>query len=177
MAGEKLSSGANNLETALALANNKEEVRYTAEKMIVAYKPPKATEDYQKKFDPAKGIVVRPTNTVIVAQDPAADQVVPAGTEVKVTLISKGSLPVGSFQVSTAVQGKYGAGDVDLILKDLDDKGQAVTPIFETEKPYEALSAAEKAAFGQYASGIGLAFGNDADAKGAFEDLQLFHNL
>lgn len=175
MAGENMFFGL----TGLNLAANNREVIKAAEsiKMVANYKPPKAIEDYQKKFDPIKIPPIIAFKSVVVSQDPAPDQVVPAGTEVKVTLVSKGSLPVGSFQVSDAIKGKYAAADVDLILNDLNEKGQAITPILASEKAYEALSASEKSAIGQYATSIGLQLGNDADAKSAYEDIQFFHNF
>jgi len=165
--------------TALNLAVGANEFIHLAEpiKMVAAYKPPKAIEDYQRKFDPIKVPPIQIFKSVVVSQDPAPDQVVPAGTEVKVTLYSKGSLPVGSFQISPAVLAKYATADVDLVLNDLSEKGQAVTPILASEKAYEALSASEKSAIGQYATSIGLQLGNDADAKSAYEDIQFFLNF
>lgn len=176
MAGEKLFTGA----SAFDLAGNKEVMRFSnteSLKAIVNYKPPKAIEDVQKKFDPVKIPPIVVFKSVVVSQDPAADQVVPAGTEVKVTMVSKGSLPVGSFQASPAILAKYATADLDLVLTDLTEKGQAVTPILASEKGYDALSPAEKQAVGQYATSIGLQLGGEADTKAAFEDLQLFHNF
>ena len=163
----------------LNLAVSNREVIKLAEpiKLVASYKPPKAIEDYQIKFDPIKVPPIVVFKSVVVSQEPAAGQVVPAGTEIKVTLVPKGSLPVGSFQVSDAIKGKYAAADVESVLNDLNEKGQTVKPILESEKAYEALSASEKSAIGQYATSIGLQLGNDADAKSAYEDIQFFHNF
>lgn len=176
MAGERMSTNIN-LDAALELAKSNETVHYAAPAPLMLYIPPKSAVDYQKKFDPIKFPPIRPTRNVVVSQDPAADQVVPAGTEIKVSMIEKGTLPVGSFQVSPAFLGKYAAADVDLVLKDLDEKGQAVAPILESEKAYEVLSQSEKAAVIQYAAGIGVPAANEADAKSFFEDIQFFHNF
>ncbi len=176
MAGERINAGAN-LDLALELAKTNETVHYTAAPNLLFYIPPKSAVDYQKKFDPIKFPPIRPTRNVVVSQDPGADQIVPAGTEIKVSMIEKGTLPVGSFQVSPAFMGKYAAADVDMVLRDLDEKGQAVAPILQSEKAYEVLSQSEKAAVIQYASGIGVPAANEADAKAFFEDIQFFHNF
>lgn len=172
MAGESMFIGLN-------LASSNREIIKLAEpiKAVSNYKPPKAIEDYQTKFDPVKAPPIVAFKSVVVSQEPAAGQVVPAGTEIKVTLVSKGSLPVGSFQVSDAIKGKYAAADVELILTDLTEKGQAITPILASEKAYEALSASEKSAIGQYATSIGLQLGSEAETKSAYEDIQFFHNF
>jgi hypothetical protein len=179
MAGERISAGGNNLDFLLNLSKEKEFITVAAaeKKALFNYVPPKVTVDYQKKFDPAKAPIFRPTKTVVVSQDPPADQVVPAGTEIKVTLAAKGTLPVGSFQVAPGIFEKYGAGNIANLLKDLDEKGQAVVPILETEKAFELLSQPEKNAVTEYAHSIGLAPANDADSKAIFEDIQFFHNF
>jgi hypothetical protein len=174
MAGESMFTGL----TALNLVSNREIIKLAEPLKVVAnYKPPKAIEDYQIKFDPVKVPPIVAFKSVVVSQDPAGGQVVPAGTEIKVTLVPKGSLPVGSFQVSDAIKGKYAAADVEVILNDLNEKGQAVKPILDSEKAFEALSASEKSAIGQYATSIGLQLGSEADTKSAYEDIQFFHNF
>ena len=164
-------------DAAFNLADSASEFRLVSEAPKFLYQPPKAIEDYQKKFDPVKLPPSRPTRTVVVAQDPPAGQVVPPGTEVKVTLLPKGVLPVGGFQVSEAFKNKYGNGTVELILKDLDEKGQAVTPILQSEKPYESLSVSEKQAVSNYAAGLGIQAGDEAGTKAFFDDIQFFNNF
>jgi hypothetical protein len=160
------------------LANYAEMINYAAPKAATyTYVPPKVTVDYQNKFDPAKAPIYVPTKTVVVTQDPPAGQVVPAGTEIKVTLINKSTLPVGSFQVAPSFLDKYGTAEVGIVLKDLEEKGQAVKPILATEKAYEALSQPEKAAFTQYVSSIGLPAANEVETKGLYEDYQFFLNF
>jgi len=170
---------ANNL--ILAANNNNldlaENIRVAEAPKKLVYTPPKVAIDYQKKFDISKAPIFRLTKTVVVSQDPPADQIVPAGTEIKVTLAVKGTLPVGSFQVNPAVMNKYGAGNIDLLLSDLDTKGQALVPILETEKGYDVLSQSEKNAFQEYAKNVGLPANSDADSKGIYEDIQFFHNF
>ncbi len=166
----------------LILANNNmelaaENVRVVEGPKKLVYTPPKVAIDYQKKFDVSKAPNFRFTKTVVVSQDPPADQIVPAGTEIKVTLAVKGTLPVGVFQVNPAVMTKYGGGNIDLILNDLDTKGQTVVPILESEKGYDVLSQSEKNAFQEYAKNVGLPANSDADTKGIYEDIQFFHNF
>jgi hypothetical protein len=156
----------------------KEEAKFESNTPIkLLYTPPKAQIDYQIKYDPSKAPIYRPVKTVVVSQDPPADQVVPPDTVVKVVVAEKSTLPVASFQVSQKVAAKYGAGDVGLILNDIDQKGQAVAPIFESGKGYADLSASEKSAFKEYASGVGLPSASEAEAQSLFEDLQFFHNF
>lgn len=141
------------------------------------YKPPQVIEDYQRKYVAGDTPVYRPTRTVVVKQSPAAGQVVPPGTVVKVTLVVKDTLPVKNFQTSTLIANKYGEGNISSILADLDSKGQTVTPILGSQKAYEALSPSEKNAVVQYAQSVGLQTANDADTKAAYEDLMFFNNL
>ncbi|GEM_PF-2648862 len=147
------------------------------DKPLYIYQPPKVTEDYQRKYIPDKAPIYRQVQSVVVSQDPAVGQVVPAGTEVKLILAVKGTLPVGSFQVGPAFQAKYGAATVDQVLNDLDAKGELVKPILEQQKPYEELTAQEKGAVVQYAQSVGLGAANDADAKAAYEDASFFYNF
>jgi hypothetical protein len=161
---------------AIALAGAQENI-LVAEAVRTMFTPPKANIDYQKKFDPAKTPLYIPTKNVVVTQDPAADQVVPAGTEVKLVLAAKGSLPVGGFQVAPGLLQKYGEGSVAVILKDLSEKGQAVVPILEQEKAYEVLSQSEKNAVIDYAKNVGLSADTDAEAKLIYEDIQFFNNF
>jgi hypothetical protein len=172
MADTRLAAGKN-----LELANDNEIMFLSSAAKMAVFTPPKVTIDYQKKFDPAKAPIFRPTKTVVVGQDPPADQVVPAGTEVKVTLAAKGSLPVGTFQVAPSIMEKYGTGNIAFLLNDLDTKGQAVVPILESEKAYELLSQPEKNAVTEYAKSVGLPANTEADAKSIFEDIQFFHNF
>lgn len=176
MAGEIIGTRNNNMgKTNLEL--ELERLHVTPPPIIVAYKPPKATEEYQKKFDPTKIPTYRPAKTVIISQSPPDGQFVPAGTEVKVTLTSKGSLPVGSFQVAPNYTAKYGAGNVEKVLTDLEEKGQTVIPILEQEKEYNVLSAAEKKAVTDYAHGVGIMVANEVDAQSFFEDTKFFYNF
>jgi hypothetical protein len=161
---------------ALALAGAKENI-LIADAVKAIYIPPKANVDYQKKFDPSKTPIYIPTKNVVVTQDPPADQVVPAGTEVKLVLAAKGSLPVGGFQVAPGLLEKYGQGNVGIILKDLSEKGQAVVPILEQEKAYEVLSQSEKNAVIDYAKNVGLPANTDAEARLIYEDIQFFNNF
>lgn len=141
------------------------------------YKPPQVIEDYQRKYVAGDTPIYRPTRTVVVKQSPAAGQVVPPGTVVKVTLVAKDTLPVKNFQTGNLITNKYGSGNISSILADLDSKGQAVTPILGSEKAYEALSPSEKNAVVQYAQSVGLPTSNEADTKSAYEDLMFFNNL
>lgn len=161
---------------ALSLAGARENI-LVAEAVKTMFTPPKANIDYQKKFDPAKTPIYVPTKNVVVTQDPPADQVVPAGTEIKLVLAAKGSLPVDGFQVAPGLRERYGQGNVGIILKDLSEKGQAVVPILQQEKAYETLSQAEKNAVIDYAKNVGLAANNDADTKLIYEDIQFFNNF
>lgn len=172
MADKRTAAGKN-----LAPADDNEIMFLSSAAKMVLFTPPKTTIDYQKKFDPARAPIFRPTKTVVVSQDPAADQVVPAGTEVKVTLAAKGSLPVGTFQVAPSILDKYRTANIDILLNDLDTKGQAVIPILVSEKAYELLSQPEKNAVTEYANSVGLNANTEADAKAIFEDIQFFHNF
>lgn len=174
MADRRIVAGADALEI---FNLEKEAILVSGKKAAFNYTPPKVAIDYQKKFDPARAPVFRPTRTVVVSQDPPADQVVPAGTEVKITLAAKGTLPVGSFQVAPVLSEKYKDKNIDMVLKDLDEKGQAVVPILESEKAFELLSASEKSAVTEYANAIGLQAGTEAESKAIFEDIQFFHNF
>lgn len=172
---DKRAGESGNTDIIFALANNNNAAQ--VEKAQYTYQPPKVIEDYQKKYIVDKAPVYRQFQSVVVSQDPPFNQVVPAGTEVKLVLAFKGSIPVGSFQVGPAFQAKYGAGTVDQVLSDLDAKGELVKPILEQEKPFEQLTAQEKGAVIQYAQSVGLGAGTEIDAKAAYDDAAFFYNF
>jgi hypothetical protein len=156
-------------------SNSKELAKKESAKYV--YVAPKVTEDYQKKYIEDKAPIYRQVQSVVVSQDPKLGQVVPAGTEVKLVLASKSTIPVATFLVGKEFQAKYGKGDVEVILKDLDEKGELVKPILEQQKAYEELTSPEKNAIMQYAQAIGLGAGAEIDPKSTYEDASFFFNF
>jgi hypothetical protein len=133
---------------------------------------------FVKVFDPSifGDIVSRPTKVVVVDQDPAPGDFVPAGSPIKVTTTVKDVIPVGSFK-----------GLSDIVLEKFDLVGDIITKVDATEArevlvkdtKFEDLSGGDKqkldGLFGEVFEDPG-AVDNATKAK-VYEDLKFIYGF
>jgi hypothetical protein len=133
--------------------------------------------DYQDKLRPDFDYEVRPVKTVVVSQDPRSGQTVPHGTEVKVVMAAKPSLPVDIFDLDDLVAEKYAEKNVGIVIQDLEEKGPAAKAILDQDKEYVDLKTDEKRAVREYARKE-LQFTGDEEALiPVYDDLKFLINF
>lgn len=132
---------------------------------------------FTTNFNPNAFNVPRPTKTVIVNQNPAPGDFVPAGTPVNVTVVEKGFIPPKSFNgLSQAVIDKYAT-----ISALEDDLGNTTDPVSVAAKAaldkgvaFNQLSDADKTAVTAFVNKRGIA---GPDANKAASDISLLYQL
>jgi hypothetical protein len=135
--------------------------------------------DFTLKFDPTifQGALIRPTKTIVVAQDPAPGDFAPAGTAVTVTVVEKGLIPSQSFNgLAQAVVGKYNT--IGALEDDLDNPNDPVSKAAKTALdkgvPFAQMPDADKTALLNFAeSRIGTA----ADPTKSAGDISFLYQL
>jgi hypothetical protein len=136
--------------------------------------------EFNTKFDTGifTGLLTRPTKTVIVRQDPAPGDFVPAGTPIKITVVEKGIIPIKSFNGLTAnLADKF--TNIAQLEDDLGNPGDPVSKnaktVLDKGLPYEQLADADKAALTSYVqTKLG---GNVADVAKAANDVMFLYGL
>jgi hypothetical protein len=119
--------------------------------------PAPSNPDFTVKFDPSifAGALTRVTRTIVVNQDPAPGDFVPAGTPVTVTVVEKSLIPTKSFNgLSAAVVAKYpsiGALEDDLS-NPQDPLAKNAKSALDKGVPIDQLSDADKAALTAFVS-------------------------
>jgi hypothetical protein len=121
-------------------------------------------------------IVQRPVKIVIVDQDPAPGDFVPAGTPVTVTVVEKGLIPPQSFTgISQDVVGKYstiGALEDDLATAN-DPTAAAAKAVLGKGVAFDQLSAADKTAVTNFVTSRKIA----GDSTKAASDISMLYQL
>jgi len=140
--------------------------------------PIKDNKPFVEKFDPSvfTEVVTRPVKTMVVGQDPAPGEFVPAGTPINLTLTAKDTIPVGGFKgIDVAVAGKYknvGVLQADLE-NDADPVAKAARSVLDKKADYAALATNDKAAVDAF---VESRVGADVDKSKAYNDISfLFH--
>lgn len=140
--------------------------------------PIKDNKPFVDKFDPGvfTEVVARPVKTMVVGQDPAPGEFVPAGTPINLTLTAKDTIPVGGFKgIDVAVAGKYknvGVLQADLE-NDADPVAKAAKSVLDKKADYATLATSDKAAVDAFVENrVGAA----ADKAKVYNDISfLFH--
>jgi hypothetical protein len=135
---------------------------------------------FTTNFNPGALNVIRPTKIVIVNQDPAPGDFVPAGTQVTVTVVEKGLIPPRSFSViSQAVVDKYPT--ISALEEDLSKANDPVAlgakNALNKGVPFNQLSEADKSAVSAYVANRGLAGATPANAAKSASDIAFLFQL
>lgn len=88
-------------------------------------------------------VLVRPTTSVVLIQDPPAGTQVPVGTQINLTLVPKGDIPTKSVGVIAAVANKWAFAE-DVMLA-VDTNGDSVKAVFAKNIAYDQLPRGDKA--------------------------------
>lgn len=132
--------------------------------------------------DTFKGIVTRPTKTVIVDQFPDPGDFVPAGTPISVKLTVKDVIPTGTFKgIDPTLATKFtniGALEVDLEKTD-DPIAKDAKSALDKKVDYTALSTADKQAVDNFMVNRFGAGAVDTEEKKTkvYGDIQFLHHL
>lgn len=132
---------------------------------------------FVEKFDPGAfaGVVARPVKTMVVGQDPAPGEFVPAGTPINLTLTAKDVIPVGGFKgIDATLAGKY--KNIGLLQADLegdDHVAKAARSVLDKKADYATLATNDRAAVDAFVeSRVGAA----VDKSKVYSDISfLFH--
>ena len=135
--------------------------------------------DFTVKFDPGvfTGLLIRPTKTVIVSQDPPAGDFVPSGTPINVTVIEKGLIPPKSFNgLNQAVVDKFPsiAALEDDLAKPNDPVAAAAKTVLDKGVPFAQLADADKTAVTNY---VNNRLGTTPDPAKAAGDISFLYQL
>ena len=141
---------------------------------IVAEIP--ANPAFTTVFNPRALSGIRPTRIVIVSQDPAPGDFVPAGTPVTVTVVEKGLIPPRSFNgLTQGVVEKFPT--ISALEEDLnkanDPIAKGAKAVLDKGVAFNQLSDADKVAVTAFVGNRGIA-GTDP-AKAASDIAFLFH--
>jgi len=134
--------------------------------------------DFTTRFDPDifKVSLPRPTKTIVVRQDPAPGDFVPAGTPITVVLVEKGLIPTKSLNglAAEVVQRFPSIGNLEDDLNRPDDSAaKNAKAVLDKGIPFDQLADADKATLGAYTAN--RLPGTDA-AKAA-QDIMLLYGL
>lgn len=140
--------------------------------------PIKDNKPFVDKFDPGAfaDVVARPVKTMVIGQDPAPGEFVPAGTPINLTLTNKDVIPVGGFKgIDVAIAGKY--KNIGVLQNDLendaDPVAKAAKSVLEKKADYATLAANDKAAVDTF---VESRVGAGVDKSKAYNDISfLFH--
>jgi len=148
----------------------------------LVYKVPvKDNTDFISKFDKDSfgTIVARPTKTIIVEQDPAPGEFVPAGTPINMKLTVKDVIPSGSFKgIDKSVVDKF--ADIGSLLTDLekteDTLAKDAKSVIDKNVDYASLSTNDKTAVDNY---VANRFSADTEEKKAkvYDDMKFLVHL
>ena len=121
-------------------------------------------------------ILVRPTKSVVVSQNPAAGEQVPLGTSVTITLTVKDTIPLPPLGVDDRVATKWLTVGGLTEAVDTSPDADNVKNLLSKNTTYTDLSTAEKAQADQFMSQQ-LGDLNDADKSKVFDDIGFLFNL
>ncbi len=148
----------------------------------LVYKVPvKDNSDFISKFDKDSfgTIVARPTKTIIVEQDPAPGDFVPAGTPINLKLTVKDVIPSGSFKgIDKVVVDKF--ADIGSLLTDLENTDDPLAKdaksVIDKKVDYASLSTNDKTAVDNY---VANRFSADTEEKKAkvYNDMKFLVHL
>ncbi len=131
------------------------------------------------KFDAGvfADIVARPVKTVVIGQDPAPGEFVPAGTPINLTLTVKDVLPVGGFKgIDATLAGKYkNIGVLQADLENAEDPvAKAARSVLDKKADYASLAANDKAAVDAF---VENRVGANVDKAKAYNDISFLVHL
>jgi hypothetical protein len=135
--------------------------------------------DFTVKFDPSvfQGALSRLTKTVVVSQDPAPGDFVPAGTAITVTVVEKSLIPVKSFNgLAAAVVDRF--PNIGALEDDLSNPGDPVAAnakaALDKGVAFAQMSDADKSAVTNF---VNSRFGQQADVTKPASDIAFLYQL
>jgi hypothetical protein len=120
-------------------------------------------------------ILVRPTKSVVVSQNPPPGEQVPLGTSVTITLTVKDTIPLQPLGVDDRVATKWLTVGGLTEAVDTSPNGDEVKDLLAKNTSYTDLSTADKTVADGFMAQVGDL--NDADKSKVFDDLGFLFNL
>jgi len=152
------------------------------ERITIGGKPVKVVnDDFVRNIDVRAVVEAADTRKklLVVGQFPAAGELVPAGTPVKLMMMYKEAIGVGSFKgISKELKAIYADKKVADVIDDI-ERSTVTKGVFETGKDYDALNADEKTVFEKYAREMKIipSGAGDESKKKVYNDLRYMYNF